>query len=152
MIDHDGSQVGVVKIEDALKKALEYELDLVEIAPTASPPVCRISDFAKFKYEKEKKLKEAKKKQRFTHIKEVRIRPRIGSHDLDVKLKHVKEFIERKDKVKISIIFYGRENAHRDLGFALAERIIKQTELYSELEQGIKRVGNRIIMMVVPKK
>lgn len=152
LIDVDGTQVGVIGIQDAIAKAEEKGLDLVEIASQVSPPVCKIIDYSKYRYEKMKKIKEAKKKQHFSHIKEVRIRPRIGMHDFEIKLKHIREFIDRNDRVKVSVIFYGRENTHRDLGHKLFEKITQEISSIAVIEQGIKQEGNRIIMMISPKK
>lgn len=152
LLDVDGKQLGIMKIEDAIKKSEENGLDLIEISSKTTPPVCRILDYSKFKYEKEKKLREARKKQHISQVKEVRIRPRIGAHDLDVKLRHIKEFIERKDRVKVSVIFYGRENTHRELGVKIIEKIQQTVEPFAVFEGNIKREGNRISLMVLPKK
>lgn len=152
LLGADGSQMGVVKIEEAMQHAEDAGFDLIEIAPKATPPVCKILDYSKYKYEKDKKVKEAKKKQHFSQVKEVRIRPRIGQHDLDVKMRHIQEFIEHKDQVKISIIFYGRENAHRELGNVIIDKIKQTMEPVANVEDRIRRQGNRISFMVMPKK
>ncbi|MFH1380067.1 MAG: translation initiation factor IF-3 [bacterium] len=152
LIDADGTAVGVVKIEEAMQKAQDAGVDLIEISPKAVPPVCKVMDYSKYRYLKDKKIKEAKKKQHMSQVKEVRIRPRIGQHDLDVKIRHIQEFIERKDQVKISIIFYGRENAHRELGNVIVEKVKLAMEPAANIEDRIMRQGNRISFMVTPKK
>ncbi|MBD3271197.1 MAG: translation initiation factor IF-3, partial [Elusimicrobia bacterium] len=115
-------------------------------------PVCKILDYSKFKYNREKKLKEAKKRQRLSHVKEVRIRPRIGIHDLDVKIKHIVEFINNNDRVKVSIVFYGRENIHRELGLQVLDRVRESVSDIAQVEQQPKREGNRVVCMFVPIK
>jgi translation initiation factor IF-3 len=123
LIDFDGTMVGVVKTVDALAKAQTKGLDLVEISPQANPPVCRVINFSKFKYEMEKKEKEARKKQKISHVKEVRIRSRISEHDLGVKIKHARRFIAGGDKVQLTALFSGREMQHKNLGIEIMDRI-----------------------------
>jgi translation initiation factor IF-3 len=152
LIGADGSQLGIVTIDDALRRSSELGIDLLEVSPQADPPVCRIADFSKFRYEKEKRLKEAKKKQHLSQVKEVRMRPRIGVHDFEVKVKHIREFLERKDRVKLNVIFYGRENMHRDLGMSLMEKVKLALADVALIEEGVKRDGNRLSLMIAPKK
>jgi len=152
LIGEDGSQLGINTIQEALRISMEQGKDLVEIAPLASPPVCKIIDFSKLKYEMEKKAREAKKKQKATHLKEIRVRPKIGEHDLAIKINHIKQFISVGDKVQISVMFMGRENQHRDLGQALAKRIIEMLADIAIVERNPQQFGNRLIMYLIPKK
>ncbi|MBU1083509.1 MAG: translation initiation factor IF-3, partial [Candidatus Omnitrophica bacterium] len=123
LVDDEGNQMGVVEIREAISIAKEKGLDLVEVASKVDPPVCRIMDYSKFKYEQEKKQKQAKKKQHITHVKEVRFKPKIEEHDYQVKMKQIRVFLEGKDRVRVSLRFRGRENAHKDLGMDLLKRI-----------------------------
>ena len=124
LIGAEGNQLGVVSIQKALETAGQSELDLVEVAPKANPPVCRITDFSKFKYDQEKKEREMKKHQARAKLKEIRLRPNIEEHDYQIKLKHAKEFLSKKEKVKISLLFRGRQMAHKDIGKKLMERFV----------------------------
>jgi len=151
VIAEDGSQLGVMAPEEGLKIAQQAGLDLVEIAPTAKPPVCRIMDFSKYKYEQEKKEKEARKKQHATHIKEIRLKPKIGDHDYLVKLGFIKKFLERKDKVKITLVFRGREMAHPELGNKVIERLKADILEIGQIEKPPLREGRFVIMVVGPK-
>ncbi len=123
----------------------------MEVAPNTDPPVCRIMDYSKYKYEQEKKRKLAKKKQHITHIKEVRFKPRIEEHDYHVKLKRIKEFLENKDKVRVSLRFRGREMAHKELGFELINRIANDVSALGEMESRPKAMGRTIMVTIVPK-
>jgi len=152
LIDSDGSQAGVVKTSEALARAQAKDLDLVEISPQANPPVCKIVNFSKFKYETEKKEKEARKKQKITHTKEVRVRPRIGEHDLEVKIKRAREFIENEDKVQITAMFSGREMQHKELGIKIMERIQEALADIAEPEGRASSFGTRVFLTLVPKK
>jgi len=152
LIDEDGTQVGIQPIQEALRLAQERGRDLVEIAPAANPPVAKILDFSKFRYEEEKKAKEARKKQKGGQLKEVRIRPRIGEHDLEVKLNHAKEFLAEQNKVQITIVFMGREMQHRDLGYALLDKIKGMLADVGEADNRPSMMGNRLIVSFVPKK
>ncbi len=138
-------------VDDALVRAQEAGLDLVEVAPTAVPPVCRIIDFSKFKYEQEKKEKEAKKKQKVTHLKEIRLGPKIGEHDYLFKLKNLEDFLKRGDKVKISMRFRGREMAHVDLGRKLLDRLSSDISAVGEVEEPPRQEGRFINMMIRAK-
>ncbi|MBQ4014648.1 MAG: translation initiation factor IF-3, partial [Treponema sp.] len=126
LIDDEGNQKGIVPTVEALRMAKERDLDLVEVAPTANPPVCKILDFGKYRFEQEKKLRDSKKKQKVLKLKEIRMQPKIGPGDLDTKAKHVQEFLEEGNKVKVTIRFRGRELAHTDLGFGVLEEVLKR--------------------------
>jgi translation initiation factor IF-3 len=152
LIGHDGTMMGIVKTVEALSKAQALDLDLVEISPQANPPVCKIVNFSKFKYEMEKKGKEAKKKQKVSQLKEVRIRPRIGEHDLEVKIKHVKSFIEDGNKVQITAMFSGREMQHKDLGIKVMDKIKESLSEIAETEGKISSMGTRMFLTLAPKK
>lgn len=151
VIGANGEQLGVMAPEQGLKLAQEAGLDLVEVAPQARPPVCRIMDFSKYKYEQEKKAKEAKKKQHAIHIKEIRIKPKIGDHDYQVKLGFIKKFLERGDKVKVTLLFRGREMSHPELGRKVLERLSGDIAQFGEIEKPPVREGRAIIMIVAPK-
>ncbi|TWT73455.1 Translation initiation factor IF-3 [Posidoniimonas polymericola] len=149
VITSEGEQLGVIDTEEALTKAREAGLDLVEVAPTEKPPVCRIMDYGKFKYQQ-------KKRQHKGHVhhsqnKEVRLRPKIGEHDFMTKVNRAKGFLEKKDKVVFSVIFRGRENAHVDEGFKLVERLIKELEEVSKVEQNPSMQGRRIVVTFAPR-
>lgn len=151
LVDEEGNQVGVVEIGKALFMAAERGLDVVEVSPNSKPPVCRIMDYSKYKYEQEKKRKLAKKKQHVTHIKEVRFKCQIEEHDYQVKLKHIKEFLEKKDKVRVSLRFRGRENAHKELGMELLNRIANDVSALGEMESSPKTMGRSMTMTLSPK-
>jgi translation initiation factor IF-3 len=138
-------------VQEALKKAEEAGLDLVEIAPTATPPVCRIMDHSKFKYEQEKKEKEARKKQKVIHLKEIRMGPKIGEHDYQFKLRHLSDFLKKGDKVKVTMIFRGREMAHIDLGRKVLDRLSGDISALGEVEESPKLEG-RFLNMVIRAK
>lgn len=127
-------------------------LDLLEIAPTANPPVCKLTDFAKFRYKQEKKRREAKKNQKAGQLKEIRMRPKIGSHDFDIKIKHIEEFLQERDKVRVTVVFQGRENEHRELGAKLLTILKERLVDVAEVEQDALLEGNRLNLMLVPKK
>jgi len=151
LVDDEGAQLGVVEIRAAVAKAQEKGLDLVEVASNVDPPVCRIMDYSKFKYDQEKKKKIAKKKQHVTHLKEVRFKVRIEEHDYQVKLKHIKEFLSKKDKVRVSLRYRGRENAHKELGRELFNRIASDIAALGEMETMPKTLGKILSMTLVPK-
>jgi translation initiation factor IF-3 len=150
-VDEEGNQLGVVNISVGMQKALDAGLDLVEVAPNVDPPVCRIMDYSKFKYEQKKKQKQAKKKQHVTHMKEVRFKPQIEDHDYLVKLKHIKEFLEAKDKVRVSLRFRGRENAHKELGRELLGRVAADVSTLGEVDGNVQSMGRTMTMTIVPK-
>jgi translation initiation factor IF-3 len=136
---------------DAVKRAEEAGLELVEVAPTAVPPVCRIIDYSKYKYEQEKKEKEARKKQKVVHIKEIRLGPKIGEHDYRFKLRNLEEFLKRGDKVKITMMFKGREMTHMDLGRKILDRLSSDISSIGEIEES-PRLEGRFINMVIRAK
>jgi translation initiation factor IF-3 len=152
LVDFDGTMIGIIKTADALAKAQIKGLDLVEISPQASPPVCKIINFSKFKYEMEKKEKETKKKQKISHIKEVRIRSRISQHDLGIKIKRAREFIDGGDKVQLTALFSGREMQHKDLGIKIMDRIKESLADIACPERNVYSMGTRIFLTLVPKK
>ncbi len=151
VIGPEGEQLGVFPREMALKKAEELDLDLVEVAPQASPSVCRIVDFAKYKYEQDKREKELKKHQKHTQIKEVRIRPRIDSHDYEVKLKHIKEFLEKRHKVRVRMWFRGREIAHKDIGDRVIQKLIKDIDKVGRVDRPPIMLGKTLVLILSPK-
>lgn len=140
-----------MSVQDGIKKAEEVGLDLVEIAPTASPPVCRIMDHSRFKYEQEKKEKEARKKQKIVHIKEIRLGPKIGEHDYQFKVNHLIEFLKKGDKVKVTMLFRGREMAHVDLGRKILEKLSSDISGVGEIEEQ-PRLEGRFINMIIRAK
>jgi translation initiation factor IF-3 len=150
LIDHEGQNAGVVSPAEALAKAEQVGLDLVEISPNASPPVCKIMDFGKFKYESQKKAAEAKKKQKTIEIKEVKFRPNIDTHDYDVKMKAVQKFLTGGDKVKVTLRFRGREMAHQDLGRELLQRVAGDIEELGKVESMPKLEGRQMTMVIAP--
>jgi translation initiation factor IF-3 len=152
LIGADGENVGVVSPNRAMMMAEEAGLDLVEISPNAVPPVCKIMDFGKFKYETQKKEAEAKKKQKIIEIKEIKFRPGTDVHDYEVKMRSVMKFLEEGDKVKVTLRFRGREMAHMDLGRELLERVAKDVEEVGKIESMPKVEGRQMVMMVGPAK
>ncbi|MBB3899694.1 translation initiation factor IF-3 [Roseococcus suduntuyensis] len=151
LIDENGEMLGVLSIRDALYRAYQSGLDLLEISPNAVPPVCKITDYGKFKYEQQKKANEARKKQKVVEIKEIKVRPNIDDHDYDVKMKQAKSFIGEGDKVKVTLRFRGREMAHQELGVKLLERI--RTELAEIVKvESMPRLENRQMIMVLAPK
>ncbi len=152
LIDGDGSQAGIVPIEDALRRAQEQGLDLVEVAPGASPPVCRIMDFGKFLYQQKKKAHESKRKQHTVHVKEVKFRPNIDEHDYDFKLKNVLRFLDEGDKVKATVQFRGREMARTDLGRKLLARVAQDVGERGVVESSPEMTGNRMHAILGPPR
>ena len=150
LIGADGENVGVVSPARAMVLADEAGLDLVEISPNANPPVCKIMDFGKFKYEQQKRESEARKNQKIIEIKEVKFRPNTDTHDYDVKMRNVFKFLENGDKVKISLRFRGREMAHLNLGRELLERVAEDTKDAGKIENMPKMEGRQMIMMIGP--
>ena len=151
MIGENGDQLGVMSVQDGIKTAEEGGLDLVEIAPTANPPVCRIMDHSRFKYEQEKKEKESRKKQKIVHMKEIRMGPKIGEHDYQFKVNHLIEFLKKGDKVKVTMMFRGREMAHVDLGRKILEKLSSDISGVGEVEES-PRMEGRFINMIVRAK
>ncbi len=144
--------MGIKSLEEALRLAQNRGLDLVEIAAQNNPPVCKLTDFSKFRYEREKKLKEARKKHKGGQVKELRIRPKIGFHDLDIKINHMREFLTERDKVRLTIVFRGREVEHSDLGRALIDRVKERILDVAILEQDAHLEGNRMNVLFAPKR
>jgi translation initiation factor IF-3 len=151
VIDPDGNQVGIIPTYKALATAGDFGLDLVEISPNANPPVCKIMDYGRYKYEQTKKKQEAKKKQSTFQVKEIKIRPKTGEHDLKIKIGNIKKFIGKKDKVKVTVIFRGREISLSDLGRNLLEKIAKETDDIAVVEQYPKFEGRTMMMILSPK-
>jgi translation initiation factor IF-3 len=149
VIDEAGAQLGVIETSAALQRAREAGLDLVEVAPQEKPPVCRIMDFGKFKYQQKKR--QHKGHTHHSKNKELRLRPKIGDHDLITKLNRAKEFLEQKDKVVFSVIFRGRESAHIDEGYKVVDRITKELDPIAKLEQAPQMHGRRIVVVFAPK-
>ena len=152
LISGDGEQLGVVSLKEALSMAAEKDVDLVEISPTAKPPVCKLMDFGKYKYEQSKKRDEAKKKQKQIQIKEIKFRPGTDEGDYNIKMRNVKRFLEDGDKVKITLRFRGREMAHQEFGAQLLERVKADLEELAAVESFPKMEGRQMVMMVAPKK
>ncbi|WP_160120063.1 translation initiation factor IF-3 [Rhodovarius lipocyclicus] len=151
LIDQDGEMIGVLSTRDALLRAYSVGLDLLEISPNAVPPVCKITDYGKYKYEMAKKANEARKKQKTVEIKEIKVRPNIDDHDYETKMKQMKGFIEDGDKVKVTLRFRGREMAHQELGVKVLERI--RTELAEAVKvESMPRLENRQMIMVLAPK
>ncbi|KPA11724.1 Translation initiation factor 3 [Candidatus Magnetomorum sp. HK-1] len=143
--------MGVITKERALDEATKFGLDLVEVSPNAEPPVCKIMDFGRFKYEQQKKQQEARKKQSSFQIKEIKVRPKTGDHDLNTKIGHIKRFIQSKDKVKVSVMFRGREITLTHQGKEMLERIADATEEVAVVEQMPKLEGRNMFMLLAPK-
>ncbi|MFH1991153.1 MAG: translation initiation factor IF-3 [Pseudomonadota bacterium] len=152
VIDPDGNQIGIIPTYKALATARDFGLDLVEISPNANPPVCKIMDYGRYKYELTKKKQDAKKKQSTFQLKEIKVRPKTGDHDLRTKINHIKKFLEKKDKVKVTVMFRGREITLSNLGRELLEKIIQETEEVASLEQHPKFEGRTMIMVLSPKQ
>jgi translation initiation factor IF-3 len=143
--------VGILGIREALAYAQERQLDLVEVSPTARPPVCRVMDFGKFKYEQNKKLQKARKKQHVMHLKEVKLRPKIEEHDYRFKINNGRRFLELHDKVKFTVTFRGREMAHPEAGFRLLEKVVKDLEEIGQVENPARMEGRSIVLLMVPR-
>jgi translation initiation factor IF-3 len=151
LIDKDGANRGTVPISEALALAQEAGLDLVEISPNATPPVCKLLDFGKFKYQEQKKQAEARKKQKVVEVKEVKFRPMIDDHDYDVKMRSMQRFFEEGDKVKVTLRFRGREMAHQELGIRLLDRLKGDTEKIAKVEMDARFEGRQMIMVLAPR-
>jgi translation initiation factor IF-3 len=152
LIDDEGNQVGVLKTPDALAFAQERELDLVEVAPEARPPVCRVLDYSKYKYEQAQKLKQARKHQQQITVREIKFRPKIAEHDYDTKKHHVERFLRHKDKVKVTIMFRGREVTHPERGTAILDRLAEELSELGVVEQRPMQEGRNMTMMMAPSK
>ena len=146
----DGQQLGVLQTRDALAKAKELGLDLVEVSPTSRPPVCRIMDFGKYKYEQAKKAKQARKRQHQVVVKEIKMRPKIETHDYDFKKRHIEEFLTEGDKVKITLMFRGREMAHLDLGRKLLDQLAADLASIGKVEAPARQEGRNMVLLLTP--
>ncbi len=151
LVGGDGEQLGIVPIEDALKKAEDQNLDLVEVAPQANPPVCKILDYGKFRYNQQKRLRESKKKQHVIANKEVRMRPGIGDHDLETKINHAIKFLQEGSRLKITVRFRGRELSRQDLGTTLLDRVVEMLADYAEIDKSPIVEGRNMIVYLIPK-
>ena len=151
LIDDEGNQKGIVPTLEALKLAKEKDLDLVEVSPNANPPVCKILDYGKYRFEQEKKLRESKKNQKVLKLKEIRMQPKIGPGDLDTKAKHVQEFLEEGDKVKVTIRFRGRELAHTELGYDVLNEVLKRLTSAYVVEKAPAMDGKTMSMTISAK-
>ena len=151
LIDQDGQNHGVVPFADALQIAEEAGLDLVEIAPNSVPPVCKILDYGKFRFNEQKKQAEARKKQKTVEVKEIKLRPGIDDHDYDVKMKAMKSFFEEGNKVKVTLRFRGREMAHQDIGYRLLERVRGEVADLSKVESEPRLEGRQMVMVLAPR-
>jgi len=150
VIDSEGKQLGVLPILEALRAAAIAELDLVEISPKSDPPVCRIMDFGKFKYEQSKKAQEAKKKQTVVHLKEIKMRPKTEDHDFQTKLRQIEKFLKEGNKIKVTIVFRGRELAHPELGRRLLDRVVEGAKEWGKVEQMPRFEGRNFISIIAP--
>ncbi len=150
LIDNEGEQIGIQSLDDALDKAEERGFDLVEVAPQANPPVCKIMDYGKYKYEQAKKRQKQKKNQNVMKVKEVQMGVKIQDHDFNVKLKQARRFLNDKNKVKVRIRFRGREMVHKDLGYDLMDRLIEETDDIGKVESGPKMEGHNMLMFLTP--
>ena len=150
MIDSDGEQVGVLSLQNALEKAQTDGLDLVEVSPKARPPVCRLMDFGKYKYQQSKRTHAAKQNQKITHLKEVKFKPKIEEHDYQFKLRNALRFLDDGDKVKIKVVFYGRMMAHKDMGRVLLNKFLEEVGERSIVEQPIMDEGRNMFMILAP--
>jgi translation initiation factor IF-3 len=151
VISSEGEQLGVMLVRDAIKQAEDLGLDLVEVAPTANPPVCRIMDFGKYKYEMAKKAAESKKHQTVIVVKEIKLRPRTDDHDVEFKTNNIKRFLAEGNKVKVTVMFRGREMAHTSYGRAVLDRILKDLEAEAIVEQTIRMEGKNMTLLLGPK-
>ena len=150
-IDPDGEQLGVLDTFDAIRKAEDFGLDLVEVQPNADPPVCKILDYGKFKYEAQKRANEARKKQKIIEVKEIKLRPNIDEHDYQVKMRNVQKFLNAGDKGKVTLRFRGREMAHQELGANVLTRVREETDEFAKVEAMPKMEGRQMIMVLAPK-
>ena len=148
----EGNQLGVILLADALAEAAKAGLDLVEVSPTAAPPVCRIMDYGKFRYQQSKKVQISKKSQTVIQVKEIRLRPKTEEHDLEVKIKHIRKFLEQRNKVKITMMFRGREIAYTELGRKIMEDIKETLADGAAIDQHPRLEGRNMIMILAPKK
>lgn len=152
VIGAEGEQLGILQRNEAIAMAREIGCDLVEVSSNAEPPVCRIMDYGKFKYEQQKKKQEAKKRQTVVEIKEIKVRPKTDDHDYETKLKHIRRFLEDGDRCKVTVFFRGREIVHKDRGIDILDRIVKDLEDVAKVDQEPRAEGRTLQMLLVPKK
>jgi translation initiation factor IF-3 len=152
LVDEDGSQIGVIPTDEALRMATERDLDLVEVAPQSRPPVARLLDYSKYKYEQEQKAKAARKHQQQVNVREIKLRPKIADHDYETKKGHVVRFLRQQDKVKVTIMFRGREQAHPERGRMLLDRLFTDIEELATIEQEPEQEGRNMTMLLAPTK
>jgi len=152
VIGVEGEQLGILQRNEAIAMAREVGCDLVEVSSNATPPVCRIMDYGKFKYEQQKKKQDAKKRQAVVQVKEIKVRPKTDEHDYETKLKHIRSFLEDGDRCKVTVFFRGREIVHKDRGVEILERIVKDLEDVGKVEQEPRAEGRTLQMLLVPKK
>jgi translation initiation factor IF-3 len=152
LIDENGEQVGIVPTNEALERARASDLDLVEVAPNSKPPVCRILDYSKYKYEQEQKAKQARKHQQQTNVREIKLRPKIAQHDYETKRGHVERFLKQHDKVKVTIMFRGREQSHPERGRMLLDRLLEDVSEIGVLEQPPLQEGRNMTMLLGPAR
>ncbi len=151
LIDDEGNQLGIVSTPEALKMAKDKDLDLVEVSPNANPPVCKILDYGKYRFEQEKKLRDSKKNQKVLKLKEIRMQPKIGTGDLDTKAKHIQEFLDEGDKVKVTIRFRGRELAHTELGYDVLNEVLKRLTSAYNIDKPAAMDGRNMSMTISAK-
>ncbi|MBW2609015.1 MAG: translation initiation factor IF-3 [Deltaproteobacteria bacterium] len=151
LISEDGTQLGIIPINEALDNASQKGLDLVEVAPNSDPPVCRIMDYGKFKYQTSKKDQETRKKGKTLQVKEIKFRPHTDTHDFEFKLRNMKKFLHKKNRVKLTVIFRGRELAYKDAGMDLLNRVAEEIQEEGTVEQSPKHEGRNLTMVVIPK-
>ncbi len=152
LIDENGEQVGIIPTADALERAREKDLDLVEVSPTSKPPVCRILDYSKYKYEQEQKAKQARKHQQQVNVREIKLRPKIAQHDYETKRGHVERFLKQQDKVKVTIMFRGREQSHPERGRMLLDRLLQDVSEIGVMEQEPLQEGRNMTMLLAPAR
>ena len=151
LIDHTGQNVGVVSTSDAMARATEAGLDLVEISPDSNPPVAKILDYGKYKYQEQKKAAEARKRQKIVEIKEIKMRPSIDDHDYDVKMRSIMRFFDEGDKVKVTLRFRGREMSHQELGWQVLQRVKNDIEPVAKVESEPRMEGRQMVMVLAPR-
>ena len=151
LVDQDGEMVGVIGLRDAIDRAMDVGLDLVEVSPNADPPVCKVLDYGKYKYDAQKRAAEARKKQKTIDIKEIKMRTSIDDHDYDVKMRNIVKFLGEGDKVKVTLRFRGREMAHQELGMRVLDRVKDQLEELGKVEQFPKMEGRQMTMVLAPR-
>lgn len=151
VIGAEGQQVGILPTEEALALAAEQGLDLVEVAPNAEPPVCRVMDYGKYKYEQQKKQQEARKKQTVVQIKEIKVRPKTDDHDFETKVKHIRRFLDEGDRCKVTVFFRGREIVHKDRGEMILTRVVQAVEDIAKVEQEPRAEGRTLFLLLAPK-